>query len=420
MQYNPQCSSPRCHMVDDDGIERPRSMKDIQDYIEAENRRLELDPVRCFDPREINVRMEYRYCPNMILIDTPGLISAPRVPRGRKSGVNSRAAAQQRALQASAKEAERLVVAKMKCPDYIILCVEDTMDWKHGQTREIVQKADPDLTRTVIVNTKLDTKVPQFGEPDDLAMFLRADVLDRTNPNRLGGPFFSSVPSGRVGRAANDAVSSGRYLFGDDDDFVAACGDNEVKDRDTVLRRLGSYDGPVARPPGAFGTRAAAPASVGDGGGGGLNGLPSPSTPVGSLLPRVGISRLRTFLEERVDDEYRRNVARILPLLQKEHATVRRKLESCERELESISAERLKAGADAFCDEFCSALKDAVQGSVVAPAHQFGETLEKESGSTGSFHGEFKVFPSFFSFQFGSLFFQNVGFFVLFLAGYFY
>ena len=35
-------------------------------------------------------------------------------------------------------------------------------------------------------------------------------------------------------------------------------------------------------------------------------------------LPRVGVSRLRRFLERRVEECYRRNVARIVPLLQRE------------------------------------------------------------------------------------------------------
>jgi hypothetical protein len=37
-----------------------------------------------------------------------------------------------------------------------------------------------------------------------------------------------------------------------------------------------------------------------------------------SSLEHVGISRLRTFLEARVEDCYRRNVAKIVPLLQSE------------------------------------------------------------------------------------------------------
>ncbi|CAM9682412.1 unnamed protein product, partial [Sphacelaria rigidula] len=77
MQYNPECDQPRCYLTLEDGKEEARSLQEIQAYIESENRRLENDPVRSFDSREINIRVEYRFCPNMILIDTPGLIHAP-------------------------------------------------------------------------------------------------------------------------------------------------------------------------------------------------------------------------------------------------------------------------------------------------------------------------------------------------------
>ena len=40
-------------------------------------------------------------------------------------------------------------------------------------SRNVVMQADPDLTRTVLVTTKLDTKLPQFSEGDDLEDFLR-------------------------------------------------------------------------------------------------------------------------------------------------------------------------------------------------------------------------------------------------------
>lgn len=374
MQYNPRCSTPKCFLQGDDGIERPKTLQEIQEYIEAENDRLERDPVRSFDAREINVRMEYKYCPNMILIDTPGLIAAPKVPRGRNAG---QANAQQRALSASAREAERLVVSKMRCPDYIILCVEDTMDWKHGSTREVVQKADPDLSRTVIVNTKLDTKIPQFGSAADLMDYLRAEIVDRISPHKLGGPFFSSVPSGRVGRQGG-YDEEGQFMFDNDDDFVAACADSEDNDRAIIAQRLKSIK----------------PQSDRDG-----RPRNNPAlTAARAFLPRVGLGRLRGFLERRVDECYRRNVAKIVPLLQAEHASVERRLQAVETELDALSVERLKAGADAFCDEFCSALKDAIQGSVTAPSHMFGETLEQEVGSVGSFSGTLvlcRVFVSF-------------------------
>ena len=81
MQYNPKYDKPVCYLQGDDGKERPASLGEIQRYIESENSRLEKDKVRCFDSREINIRMEYKECPNMILIDTPGLISAPKTPK---------------------------------------------------------------------------------------------------------------------------------------------------------------------------------------------------------------------------------------------------------------------------------------------------------------------------------------------------
>ena len=330
------------------------TLTEIQDYIDKENRRLERDPVRSFESREINIRMEYKHCPNMILIDTPGLISAPKVPKGR-TGAGA-ALAQQRALQAAAREAEKLVVEKMRCEDYIILCVEDSSDWKHGSTREIVQKADPDLSRTVIVNTKFDTKIPQFGTPSDVEDFLRASILDRISPHKLGGPFFTSVPSGRVGRHATESKISGDYSYDTDQDFVDSCGDAENADKAVVIQRLKRIG------------KAGEVANAG-------------------LISRIGLNNLRSFLEKRVDECYRRNVQKIIPMLQSEYVAAERRLQVCERELEALSIDRLKAGADAFCDEFCMCLRKAMHGSVIAPASLFGETLRQETAAAGSFHG---------------------------------
>lgn len=351
MQYNPNCAQPKCFLVGEDGVERHMSLSDIQEYIEKENLRLEKDPLRSFESREINVRMEYKYCPNMILIDTPGLIAAPRVPKGR-NGAGS-AYQQQRALQASAREAERLVVEKMGCEDYLILCVEDTADWKHGATREVVQKADPDLSRTIIVNTKFDTKIPQFGTPSDVNDFIQAKILDRICPNKLGGPFYTSVPSGRVTRPGHDSNS---FIYDDDEQFVQACADAEQADKSLVTQRLKRMG-------------KAGHASIRD------------------AHKRVGLRELRTFMEERVDEAYRRNVAKIIPMLQSEYNQAKKRLDACEKELEAISVDRLKQGAEVFCDQFCNCLKKTLQGSVVAPASLFGETLAQETQAAGSFHG---------------------------------
>lgn len=221
MQYNPNCVTPLCFLTRDNGKEEQASLADIQSYIETENKRLERDATRSFDPREINIRMEYRYCPNMIVIDTPGMLHPPK---GRQM------TAQQRALAQASREAEALVLSKIRCQDYIILCVEDTTDWKHATTRNIVMQADPQLTRTVLVTTKLDTKLPQFSEAEDLEDFLKAPLIQSLYSQILGGPFFTSVPSGRVGISKD---------FGTNDDFVNALRTAEKSDRISATTLLG-------------------------------------------------------------------------------------------------------------------------------------------------------------------------------------
>lgn len=330
MQYNPNCVTPLCFLTLENGKEEQRSLQDIQAYIEAENKRLEKDPSRSFDPREINIRMEYKYCPNMIVIDTPGMIHPPK---GRHL------TPQQRALAQAAREAEALVLSKIRCQDYIILCVEDTTDWKHATTRNVVMQADPQLLRTVLVSTKLDTKVPQFSEAEDLEDYLRAPLIHQLFSQMLGGPFFTSVPSGRVGQSKD---------FESNEDFVDSIRRAERNDRGAVLAKMG----PVS-------ARAS--------------------------LQCVGVSRLRTFLEARVEDCYRRNVAKIVPLLQSELRLTESKLAATEAELNALSMDRLRQAANEYRESFAKELANVIQGTVRASPEEWGETLELEQLRGGSF-----------------------------------
>ena len=56
-------------------------MDSLKDYIEGENNRLEAQ--QQFWSREIVVRIEYKHCPNLTIIDTPG----ERVPHTWVRGV---------------------------------------------------------------------------------------------------------------------------------------------------------------------------------------------------------------------------------------------------------------------------------------------------------------------------------------------
>jgi hypothetical protein len=90
-------------------------------------------------------------------------------------------------------------------------------------------KADPDLSRTVIVNiTKFDTKIPQL-ELRPMWKISCVPPFWTGSLTKLGGPFFTSVPSGRGGTARHGIEISGDYSYDTDQDLWIRVGENADK-----------------------------------------------------------------------------------------------------------------------------------------------------------------------------------------------
>lgn len=339
LRFNPRCHSPNCRLLagsgegdaeDDAGAsDRAMPLADIQAYIEAENKRLENDPSQ-FSVKEIIIRIEYKHCPNLTIIDTPGLILAAP---GRKN----------RVLQSQAYAVEALVHAKIQHKETIILCLEDCSDWSNATTRRVVMQVDPDLARTVLVSTKLDTKIPQFARASDVEVFLHPPtcVLDGS---LLGdSPFFTSVPSGRVG-SCHEAV------FRSNEEFKKAISLRELDDVTSLEDKLGRS---LTR----------------------------------EEKNRIGVSNLRLFLEELLQNRYIESVPSIIPLLEKEHRAASRKLRKVTQEISDLDEAKLKEKARLFHDSFLTKLSLLLKGMVVAPPDKFGETLINERINGGTFTG---------------------------------
>ncbi|TVU51148.1 hypothetical protein EJB05_02556 [Eragrostis curvula] len=336
LRFNPRCDEPQCRLVagadgdDDAGVAgRPMPLADIQAYIEAENLRLENDPCQ-FSEKEIIIKVEYKHCPNLTIIDTPGLIlPAP----GRKN----------RVLQTQASAVESLVRAKIQHKETIILCLEDCSDWSNATTRRVVMQVDPDLARTVLVSTKLDTKIPQFARSSDVEVFLHPPtcVLD---VSLLGdSPFFTSVPSGRVG-SCHEAV------FRSNEEFKKAISLRESEDVASIEDKLGRS---LTR----------------------------------EEKERIGVSTLRLFLEELLRKRYIESVPLIIPLLENEHRNATRKLREISQEISDLDKVKLKEKAQLFHDSFLTKLSLLLKGMVVAPPDKFGETLINERINGGTYTG---------------------------------
>lgn len=331
MKYDPECEVPTCHLVSDDdpSFAQEKSLHEIQAYIESENMRLEKESFQ-FSAKEIIIRVEYKHCPNLTIIDTPGLIApAP----GRKN----------QALQSQARAVESLVRAKMQHKEFIILCLEDCSDWSNATTRRVVMQIDPELSRTIVVSTKLDTRIPQFARSSDVEVFLSppAHTLDGFI---LGdSPFFTSVPSGRVGSGHDSVYSS-------NDEFKQAISLREVED-------IASLEEKLCRP-----------LSMQE-------------------RNRIGVSKLRSFLEELLQKRYMDSVPLIIPLLEKEYRTATRKLNEINKELSTLDEVKLKEKGRKFHDLFITKLSLLLKGTVVAPPDKFGETLQDERSNGGAFVG---------------------------------
>ncbi|XP_008781610.2 dynamin-like protein ARC5 [Phoenix dactylifera] len=331
MKYNPTCELPWCRLVSDadPAVAHFKSLAEIQAYIEAENMRLESDPCQ-FSEKEIIIKIEYKYCPNLTMIDTPGLIiPAP----GRKN----------RILQGQARAVEALVRAKMQHKEFIILCLEDCSDWSNATTRRAVMQIDPELSRTVIVSTKLDTKIPQFSRSSDVEVFLKPPVCMLDGCLLGDSPFFTSVPSGRVG-PGHEAV------YRSNEEFKKAISLRELEDVASLEEKLGRSLSKEER-------------------------------------SRIGVSSLRLFLEELLQKRYLESVPLIIPLLEKEFRSTTRKLSDVNKELSNLDEVKLKEKGRAFHDSLLTKLSLLLKGTVVAPPDKFGETLQDERTSGGTFIG---------------------------------
>ena len=188
LQHDETCDEPQLYLTRESEAGAPEELvpaAEVRQYVEAENGRLARTGE--VDDTEIRVRMRWRNAPNVVILDTPGLLSL-------QSGTRTVADA---ALTRYSEEAERVLLAQLTPSVRVCLCLEDTADWQLSPTRRVVGRADPTLERTVLVATKLDGKLAQFSMPEDLHRLLEPPALLAQHPELLGGPIFTSVPPTR-------------------------------------------------------------------------------------------------------------------------------------------------------------------------------------------------------------------------------
>ncbi|PNG99285.1 Dynamin-related protein 5A, partial [Tetrabaena socialis] len=123
--------------------------------------------------------VRYAFCPNLTIVDTPGFILKA------KSGEADN----------TPDEIMSMVKAQASPPHRMILFLQQSsVEWASSLWLRVVQEVDPYFQRTVIVASKFDNRLKEFGERWEVDKYLSATGYLPPNVR----PFFVALPKDRV------------------------------------------------------------------------------------------------------------------------------------------------------------------------------------------------------------------------------
>ncbi|KAL9642473.1 hypothetical protein ABK040_011040 [Willaertia magna] len=123
--------------------------------------------------KPIILKVNYQYCANLTIVDTPGFRKGEKDPLAEKINI--------------------CVTSYIKQPNTIIVALEQsTVEWCNSQVRPIIKQYDPNFKRTVFVITKFNNRLNQFSTEQETNGYLATDNKIKD----LSKVFYISLPSG--------------------------------------------------------------------------------------------------------------------------------------------------------------------------------------------------------------------------------
>lgn len=182
MVHDPSALEPRCRLQDEDSEEYgPPIMPEtaVADAIMKRTKEhLRQLGNAAVSSKPIVMRAEYAYCPNLTIIDTPGFILKAR--NGEADNTPDEI------LQ---------MVKQLAAPPHrlILFLQQSSVEWASSLWMHVVQELDPQYQRTVIVASKFDNRLKEFGERWEVDKYLSATGYLPANVK----PFFIALPKER-------------------------------------------------------------------------------------------------------------------------------------------------------------------------------------------------------------------------------
>lgn len=181
MVHDPEAEVPRCRLQNEDNAEYGPVISESE-VPETLKRRTE-EHLKSLGNATVSkiaicMRVEYAFCPNLTIIDTPGLILKA------KSGEHD-----------DSPDAIAAMVKEYIAPPHrlILFLQQSSVEWASSLWLHVVQEVDPTFSRTVMVCSKFDNRMREFKERWEVDKFLSASGYLPTKVK----PFFVALPADR-------------------------------------------------------------------------------------------------------------------------------------------------------------------------------------------------------------------------------
>lgn len=309
MRNDPSQESPRCTFLKEDGYKGEEIIPVEKMAEEIRNRTNEYCGESSIRSRPIVIRISYKNASNLTVYDLPGFRANPEDPHG--------------------EYIKQLAQKICKPKNRILLCLEQsTVEYVNSQSRPIVQEFDPQLTRTIFVQTKFDNRRKQFTTTTEAEKYLKGEEIGGHKNVPI---FFISLPSGVDGRNLSADV------------FNKALKKVHLKDFQTLLKLKVN---PVFK-------------------------------------EKIGFFRLRNFLENRLTQEYRRSVEpisrKILHLIDKKQ----KQFDHLNDIIQNLDKQDFRDCLDDIISDFHHKFISAISGTTMFNPQTCGMTLEEEKEKSG-------------------------------------
>ncbi|KAL7129534.1 hypothetical protein ABFS83_13G073500 [Erythranthe nasuta] len=318
MVHDSSALEPQCRFQDEDSEEYGTAVVSstvIADTIKSRTEALLKKMRTAVSPKPIVMRAEYAHCPNLTIIDTPGFVL--KAKKGEP--------------ESTPEEILSMVKSLASPPHRILLFLQQSsVEWCSSLWLDAVREIDPSFRRTIIVVSKFDNRLKEFGDRWEVDRYLSASGYLGENTR----PFFVALPKER-----------------------------SIVSNDEFRRQIAQVDTEVNR-------------HLRDGVKGGYD--------EDKYKSYIGFGCLRDYLESELQKKYKEAAPATLALLEQRCGEITSLLTRMESKIQATSdVAYLRRSAMLHAASLCNHLETLLDGAADPAPEQWGKTTEEEKLESG-------------------------------------